>query len=90
MTMHQLQAQKFILRPHSPWYNEKLAAAKRLCRVAERRWLRDKITVNQQILRTERIKYSNMCNTEKANYYQAKIADHAGDQKGNSSKWLIS
>ena len=69
-----------VLRPTTPWYTDKIGAAKRERRKAEQRWLATRLTVYKEILSNHKNKVKTLCIEAKKEYYKNKIAD-ASDSK---------
>ena len=70
-----------LIRPHSPWYNEELAEARKKRRQAERRYMKSKLQGDLDLAHQERTRYNNMCKSAKAEYYHEKIDDCGNDTK---------
>ena len=68
-------------RTDTPWYNEEVLEAKREKRRAERRYLKNRLTVNLEILRQARSRVNALCKKAKSEFYRQKIEDCAKDQK---------
>ncbi len=70
---------EILIRQHSPWYNEDLAAARRKRRQAERRYMKSNLTVHREIACHERSSYNKMCKSAKISYYHQKISECEDD-----------
>ena len=75
---------KVVLRPHAPWYTEHIRQAKVERRKAERKWCKDKSTINRQILKNVQRHYDELCDGAKTRYYNDKV-----NAAGNKSKELF-
>lgn len=75
------QTKSFVIRNHSPWYNEDIKKAKQARRQAERRWRKSKLSVHLEIFRNCQHKVTKLCSEAKSNYLCNKINENAGNQK---------
>ena len=70
-----------IIRRHSPWFNEELAAARRKRRQVERRWTKSRLSIHLDLLRKEHVQYSRWCRLAKQLYYQQEISECGNDAR---------
>jgi hypothetical protein len=70
-----------ILRPHSPWFNSDIKAAKCQRRKAERRWRVSKLAIDLQLLKERHKHVTTLINNAKKEYYCEKIEEGGSDQK---------
>ena len=74
----------FILRPYNPWYSNTIAAQRRQCRQAERKWRKSGLTVDAQIMQHRQKCLAESIFTAKATYYRDKISECAGNRRALS------
>ena len=65
------------VRPHTPWFNEAIQAAKQERRRAERRWCKSKLVIHLELLQEARRKVNSLVTQAKINYYHSHISEHA-------------
>ncbi|XP_072022865.1 uncharacterized protein [Amphiura filiformis] len=67
-----------ILRPHAPWYDDALRAAKQEKRRRERKYKRTGLSVHQDLYKEQCVNYRNMLNESKSSFHRKEIerADH--------------
>ena len=81
MNRHAPLIQKEIIdRSSTPWYTDKCKELKLEKRKAERRYMRNKLAINLDMLKQIIIKYKEICHIEKSNYYLTKIKNCNKDQ----------
>jgi hypothetical protein len=76
-----LQTREIVLRPHSPWFNQEIKAAKRTRRKLERKWRKSKLAIDLEMLRERHKHVTALINTAKTQYYCGKIEEGGSDQK---------
>ena len=69
-------------RPDCPWYTDELHEAKHLRRKLERRWQKNRLTVNHQIYRDQSVVVNKLIKQTRIAYYSVKITACTHDQKG--------
>ena len=57
-----------VLRPHAPWYDEKIQLAKQERRRAERQYKKTELVVHKEILKFKQRKVNEMCTAAKILY----------------------
>ena len=77
-----LRTRTITERPDCPWYTDTLHEAKHLRRKLERRWKKNRLTVNHQIYRDQCIVVNKLLKQTRIAYYSEKITACAYDQKG--------
>ena len=70
-----------VLRPHAPWYDEKIQLAKQERRRAERQYKKTELVVHKEILKIKQRKVNEMCTAAKTAYYNKEIEDTKTDSK---------
>ena len=63
-----------------PWYSDEIEDAKQQRRKLERLWRRTRLTVHRQMYQAQKQLLNDLINSEKANYFNDKIANCAGNQ----------
>ena len=61
------------LRPQAPWYTEQVRKAKQVRRQAERRWKKEKSTINTEILKAKQTEEIDIRNQAKKEYFNNKF-----------------
>ena len=77
-----LRTKTITQHPDCPWYTDELHEAKHLRRKLERRWLKNRLTVNHQIYRDQCVVVNKLIKQTRIAYYSEKITACAHDQKG--------
>lgn len=60
-----------------PWFNDHTRSIRRQCRIAERKWKKDKLRVSYEMLRDSLKQYQIAVKTAKSNYFSEVIAKKA-------------
>ena len=68
-------------RSHAPWFSDKIIAARKVMRKAERRWRRTGLLLHRALYVAARTKVTTVIGNTKRNYYCEKIEEGAHDQK---------
>ncbi len=69
------------VRDRRPWYSDEIRAQKRLRRKLERKWIKSKSTIDEQIFHAQRNKVNILMNETRSEYYSHVIQDCGSDQK---------
>ena len=77
----EVQIRPHNIRPHTPWFNECIQAAKHERRKAERKWCKNKLPEHLEQLQEARKKANSVVKQAKVDFYQGHITEHAKDQK---------
>ena len=72
---------RVTVRPRAPWYNDEIAAAKRLRRKLEHKWLKSGLVSDNINYKNQCKIVANMIHDSKSFYYNNKIKETDGDQK---------
>ncbi len=79
---HAPQTTKDIpVKERRPWYTEQIKCKKKERRKLERRWLKSKLSVDEDILKMQRNKVNVLINKTRSEHYSEKIEDCGSDQK---------
>ena len=62
------------LRPHAPWYTDRLRAAKQERRQCERSWMKSNLTVDKESYKEKCIQYTNLLVSSKSEFHCNQIA----------------
>ncbi len=69
------------IKDRCPWYTEQIKTEKRSRRKFERKWLRTKLPIDEEILKNQRNKVNILINKTRSDHYSKKISECDGDQK---------
>ncbi|XP_074522673.1 uncharacterized protein LOC141787880 [Halichoeres trimaculatus] len=76
-----LKTKKVLPKRTPPWRNEEIKKLKRNCRVAERRWRKNKIFINHQIYCEQLRIYNIALRHARTSYFTKIITDHKNNPK---------
>jgi hypothetical protein len=76
-----LITQEVFVRPNSPWYTKELANAKQHRRQIERRWMKSRLAVHLETLKSERVHVNKLYKEAKSSFYLTRITEVGADQK---------
>jgi hypothetical protein len=76
-----LDHKRITLRPHAPWYDDKLREEKVKKRCLERQWKKSTLNVFKIAYREQCTEYNNLLQKTKASYFSAKIQSCGRDNK---------
>ena len=68
------KTREISLRPQAPWYNDSIRNDKRKKRQLERKWLKSKLTVDENAFREQCRHYKNVLDGAKTDYHCAQIS----------------
>ncbi len=69
------------VRDRRPWYSDEIRDQKRERRRLERKWLKSKLDIDEQILHSQRNKVNILINDTRSKFYSRKIQECGSDQK---------
>jgi len=75
-----LKIKTFPVRQMIPWFSDEIEDAKQQRRKLERLWRRTRLTVHRQMYQAQRRLFNDLMHSEKAKYFNDKIATCAGNQ----------
>ena len=76
-----LQHRTLTLRPHAPWYSEKLRELKHQKRKLERRWRHTRLEIHRQMFRAKCSEANKELLRAKRDYFSQKVEECGRDQK---------
>lgn len=76
-----LTTKKINVKHASPWRNEEVKKLKRNCRAAERRWRKNKNTINHQIFCEQLKMYNNTLRKSRNSYFAKIISNNKNNPK---------
>ena len=80
-----LLTKEVVLRPHAPWYNSSIHEAKQAHRKAERRYRKDKTTINKDMFKDSQREVNRLCTEAKTEHLSRKVAKMRKIQKHYST-----
>ncbi len=69
------------VRERRPWYTDEIRAAKRLRRKLERKWIKSKLSIDEELFRAQRNTVNVLMNETRSKHYACVIGDCGADQK---------
>ena len=86
-----LLTQEVMLRPHAPWYNSSIREAKQARRKAERRYCKDKTTINKDMFKDSQREINRLCTEAKTEHLSRKVSENEKDPKAlfNITKQML-
>ena len=86
-----LLTKEVVLRPHAPWYNSSIREAKLARRKAERRYRKDKTTINKDMFKDSQREVNRLCTEAETEHLSRKVSKNEKDPKAlfNIAKQML-
>ena len=86
-----LLIKEVVLRPYAPWYNSSIREAKQARRKAERRYRKDKTTINKDMFKDSQREVNRLCTEAKTEHLSRKVSENEKDPKAlfNIAKQML-